>query len=320
MTNNEYVRLEIEGRKREHQEHGKSIMKHYVRVKGWVACARKRLRSIRNKEKKGRHIRYFTLCGRNAMDVLLLEKHDLLFFDGRGFPDVVFCEQDSDIFENIRRVLKRVRGDFKGSFESIVSQSKFIELFPFDIFNLDFTRNCFPNWEQPFSSTLNSIVKIIEEQGNNGSGFDLFVTFRAERSKENEDAVAELKKNMEKNLSEVATFKKEFVKKYGDKGLDSLLKEDYSRFLLITFPKLVVRFGNENNFAVNCSHEYQYSRKYTCWTTGRRLHYTIIKFIFSFKYVPVSRSIAYEVSHMKALEERKCWNQITSTKSIILSR
>jgi len=314
MINDKDIRLEIEGRKREYQRHSRDLKKHYVRVNGWVACARKRLRSIRNEEKTSRYIRYFTLCGIDAMDVLLLEKRNLVFFDGRGFPDVVFCEKDSDIFENIRRILKRVRKDFKGSFEDIVFQSKFIELFPFDIFNLDFTRNCFPKREQPFSSTLGSIVKIIEEQGNKGSEFDLFVTFRAERSRENEDAIAQLKENMEKNFDEVASIKKEFVQKYDDKNLDSLLNEDYSRFLLVTFPKLIVRFGNDNHFTVNCSHEYQYSRQYNCWTTRRRLHYKIIKFIFSFKYIPASGSITQEGPRRTEILES---NYVEETKNSI---
>lgn len=294
MKNGVATRLEIEKRKRENQDHSRDVIKHYVRVKGWVECAKRRLESIREKKTDG-YVRYFTLCGENAMDVFLFEKHNLVYFDGRGFPDVVFCEKDLEIFESIRRILKRGGGDFLGEFEEVVFRPEFAKLFPFDIFNLDFTRNCFPNHEQPFSKTMSSIVKIIEEQGKKDSDFDLFVTFRAERSRENQTAIAQLRENMEKNLGEVAAIKEEFVQKYGDKGLDRLLNKDYGRFLFVTFPKLIVRFGNNSHFTVSCSHEYQYSRRYTHSTTGHKCHYKIIKFIFSFKYVHVAGSIVQEV-------------------------
>lgn len=292
ITNNENVKTEIEERKQEYQRHNRDPKKHYVRVNGWVAVAKKRLESIKNKEKTNRkHIRYFTLCGKDAMDILLFKKHNLIFFDGRGYPDVVFCEEEHESFESIRRILKRVRMDFKGSFEDIVFQSSFINLFPFDIFNLDFTRNCFPRREQPFSTTLRSIVKIIEEQANKASDFDLFVTFRAEQSRENVEAIKQLKENMEKNFEEYDNIKKEFIQKYNNRNLSWLSDRDYSKFLLLTFPKLIVRFGNENHFNVHCSHKYEYPRIYTHRRTGRRLSYKIVKFIFSFEYIPPSWSI-----------------------------
>ena len=76
-------------------------------------------------------------------------------------------------------------------------------------------------------------------------------------------------------------------------------------------PKLIVRFGNDNHFKVNCSHEYKYPRQYIDWNTRQKKHYKIIKFIFSFKYIPVPNSIMQEGPRRKQILESNYIEEIT---------
>src|SRR2546426_11294437 len=203
-------------------------MKHYVRVFGWTSAAKKRLALVRN-----RKLKYFTLCGRQAIDVFLFHQAGLIDFDGKGFPGVCFCESNNSAFASAHEVLGRTLC-WRMDLQDLVEEHSFADQIPFDIINLDFSGTCFPLTDDPFSSTLKSIRAIIELQKR--YDFDLFVTFRAQRSHDNEKAIAELKENMEHNFECYSSLREEFEKRTSS-PLDQLAEKAYADFLLITIPK-----------------------------------------------------------------------------------
>ncbi len=250
-------------KQREHRRDYLDPIKQYVRMHGWVPAAKERHRKITDSGKT--HLTYFTLCAGNAIDVLLFNDQDLIFYDKREFPDVVFCERSTDVYEEIGRKLGRTFG-YRASFEDLILKREtedsidFYLKLPFDIYNLDFSGFCFPRKEPPFSSTLKSIVILIEEleKLENPQGFDMFFTFRAQRSEENEDAIRDLRNNMRDNRNNFPRFNELITQRYGN-NLEGL-QRGYHELLLISLPKYLGRIGNELGFKVSITHRYCYPR------------------------------------------------------------
>lgn len=73
----------MNGRKEVRRDFGDAI-KHEARLKLWLP----ELKALRNS--LGRYLKYFTLPGPKAYDVIKWKNEDLIRFDGKGFPDVCF--------------------------------------------------------------------------------------------------------------------------------------------------------------------------------------------------------------------------------------
>lgn len=255
-----------EEKQREHQQDYTHPEKHYVRKHAWVPAASARLRKV-GAEGRGEYVKYFTLCAKEAIDVFLFAlSENLIELDAREFPGVVFCECYPDQYELIKAKLGRTRG-FLARFEDLVlnrdtpeSEDFYSEL-PFDLYNLDFTGVCFPRTEPPFSRTLEAIVDLIETSGSEPyrQGFDMFLTFRARRSEENEAAIRRLKNNIRDNRNQYQWYEDAFAGRYGE-NLGLLLDGKYHEFLLRALPKLLGRFGKQAGFCVACSHSVCYPR------------------------------------------------------------
>ena len=136
------------------------IVKHFVRLTGWITYADSRLNQKKSKHGNSvRGLKYFTLCGSDVIDIFHLYSHGLLYYDGRSFPDVVFCENKEEAFADASRRLGRTHG-FQAQFESCIRNNQnFQNQFPFDLVNLDFTGVCFPKSEPPYSETLQALTK-----------------------------------------------------------------------------------------------------------------------------------------------------------------
>jgi len=243
--------------------------KHFVRVNGWLPAARMRL-----KKNRRTHLRYFTLCGQRAIDVLHLRREGLLRHDGRGYPELVFCEEDRNTYTQIDRLLRVYKRGFLCPLEKIADEPEFESVFPFDIINLDLTRSCFPKREPPTSSTIKSIARMIESQ--KGINFDLFITFRAESAAENKEAIQILRRNMEQNFKRNPELEDVFLKVTHAEPAQ-LVSQDYVSFIMKCFPKLIIRYGYDNDYLVHCDQEYKYKR-FPPW----RKRYFILKFLFDF--------------------------------------
>lgn len=292
-------RLVRESKQREHERDYTDPVKHFVRKQVWVPVGQARLQTLRH-ERRGESLKYFTLCAKKAIDVHLFGMENLVEFDGRGYPGVVFCECFPDQYSLITASLRRTRG-FLAYFEDLVlerespeSQDFYSEL-PFDVYNLDFTGVCFPKAEPPFSKTLDAIVALIEVLASPPyrEGFDIFLTFRAKRSEENEKAISQLKGNVRENRTQHDWYNDAFVQMHGD-NIGPLL-QTYHEFLLRTLPKLLGKFAKEAGFRVACPHSLCYPRP-----DAQHPQYYIISFVLSFDWVEadvaVRRSIRQPVS------------------------
>jgi hypothetical protein len=277
-------RIIREEKQREHAREYTDPEKHYVRKNVWQPAAIDRLQKLRVREQ--RRLKYFTLCAEKAIDIHYFGISNLIEDrDGLGYPSVAFCECFPDQYEMIAANLGRTRG-FLSRFEDLVldresevSKSFYSEL-PFDIYNLDFTGVCFPSGDSPFSNTLNAIVALIEELGTEKyhRGFEMFFTFRAKRSEENEEAITQLKDNLRDNRDHYGWYNHAFEEKYGDIG--RLLKTRYHEFLLCALPKLIGQFGRRSGFQVACPYRLFYPRP-----NIKKPNYYIISFVLSFDWI-----------------------------------
>ncbi len=267
-------------------------IKHFVRMDGWISKARNRLQILAvNGCARKFGIRYFSLCGKYGLDIFLFQREDLILHNGKGFPSVYYCESDRSDYVTVKERLGQTLGDLR-SFQGQMEQGPFrrhIKETPFDVVNLDFSGVCFPPGDPPFSKTLKSIESLIHLQ--EGHSFDLFITFKALRRSDNEDAIEELTITMNENFAESADIRDKFDNLF-HVSIEQLLAQDYGKFLLVTFPKIIFGFGIDFGFEVECPKKYVYTR--------HRGQYQIIKFLFSFK--SIRRAGSFSRAAVSALD------------------
>lgn len=272
-------------------------VKHYVRIHGWVNMARQRLTKLRNMGIQREYgLRYFSLCGKDGIDIFLFKREELIQDDGRGFPSVFYCELYYANFAEVKPMLGRTQGA-RRTFEDLVHQRWFkdrVKKYPFDVVNLDFSGSCFPWQDHPFSRTLKAIYSLIALQ--KGYAFDLFVTFKALRSAENEEAIQELVANMERNFDQLNGVEERFRVRFNVSPRE-LREGDYGQFLLATFPKIIFGFGSNQGFRVGCPQKFLYRRS----PPSPKPAYQIVKFLFSLEPVDVGQSFSVESRRLEVL-------------------
>lgn len=257
--------------------------KHFVRRNGWLVVAKKRKEAVSSRNETDGYIRYFTLCGREAIDVLLFEKEDIIRSNIRGYPDVCYCDYSRDgpmEFAILKEALGKTKG-FNKKFEDLVNDRTFVDLIknePFDVINLDFCGSCFPKYDAPDSATLRAIERLLQLQS--GISFDLFVTFRARRSEDNSEAIHELEAAMDRNFNDFNKIQVAYNDSVG-RPLNDLSVDDYPYFLLTTVPKVILGFAVNSGLNGKCRCRFCYGRRKKI-DENKFLTYKIIKFIFSF--------------------------------------
>src|SRR3990167_5662651 len=106
------------------------LIKHAARCTLWLPEA-KSLRQNKNKP-----LRYFTLPGKWAYDILFFEKEGIIQKDMRGFPDVRFCDNSPKSYSDAKRLLGNTIGK-KENFQAIkkiISKHASGNQYPFIIF------------------------------------------------------------------------------------------------------------------------------------------------------------------------------------------
>jgi len=275
-----------EEKQSEHERDYTDAEKHYVRKHVWEPAASDRLIKINATE--SRQLKYFTLCAEKAIDVYYFYFKNLIGdYDGLGYPTVAYCECDTGHYETLAANLGRTLG-FHAYFEDLVldqenpKSKEFYSSLPFDIYNLDFTGVCFPRGEPPFSRTLDAIVTLINKLGQPGyrSGFDIFFTFRAQRSEENRDAIRDLKNNLDDNIRSYPWYNDLFI--FRHQSVEELLQSRYHEFLLCSLPKLIGGLSRVAGFQVSCPFSLYYPRP-----NSQNPKYYIVSFVLKFDWVGV---------------------------------
>lgn len=213
------------------------VVKHEARLKLWLPA----LKELRNE--LGRYLKYFTLPGPKAYDVIKWKNEDLLECDGRGFPDVCFCEMDHDNFANAKRILGRTHG-VKARFEDIIQNNQsnrykaFWDLFPFDVYNLDFCGTWFED-EEPLSETFISIIKLVNFHipKRKFNKFLLFLTIRIDMNKTNNRVIEALKSNLILNKKNQRFSNK--IYELAGKDIKTFICNHFYLFIMISIPKLI---------------------------------------------------------------------------------
>ena len=244
----------------------RDVIKHAARELLWLPEAK----SLR--EKKGRFLRYFTLPGKWALDIFFFERNNILEKGSRGFPNVRFCDNNSDSYATAKRLLGNTVGK-RGNFEDLVlnDRKEFWDGFPYDVYNLDFCGTCFPDRQPPFSRTWEAILTVIERHvSGRHFPFILFLTMKALASETSRQAQAELKNNIETNRANP-----EFADEINEAIPDTerFVRRNFADFILISVPKIICHLAE-----AHCDVEIRRRAKYPR-SNGA---YFIAKFVFSF--------------------------------------
>jgi len=214
------------------------VIKHEARLKLWFPVL-KRLHS-----KLKRPLKYFTLAGPKAYDVVLWELKGLLRFDGRGYPDVCFCESRPNNFANAKRLLGNTRG-ILGKFEDVILKpceernKPFWDLFPYDAYNLDFCGTWFERDQPPVSETFKAIEGLIRRhiRLRKFSPFLLFLTIKIDKDMMNPEVIEAFKENINANLRRM-DFHECLIKIVGS-DIEDFIQSRFEDFVMISVPKVV---------------------------------------------------------------------------------
>ncbi len=226
-------------------------------------------------------MRLFTLCGEDALDVQLFANEGLITADARGYPDVSWCEGSQETASVLRAKLGRVRRSYFGRLEDLAKGGTFAKWFPFDMVNLDFTSRPFPRSQPPFNSTWDVVKSVLQEQSRNQTGFELFLTFNADRDPANEEAVHQLVNVVEDNFSSREWAREAFLETADGASPADLSCQEYDKFLLLALPKFLARLAADESMSVSNLGRFAYERR-----PPFRRAYRIVKFVLSLDPMP----------------------------------
>ena len=225
-------------KKREIQDPFGDNIKHEARLRLWLPA----LRQLKS-DLGGRYLKYFTLPGPKAFDVVRWRNEGLIEHSGRRYTNVCFCDNNARNFANATQILSNTPG-VHASFEKVIRgrgnhiYSPFWDLFPFDVYNLDFCGTCFED-NEPLSKTIGSIIELVNAHiRKRGSGkFLLFLTVRIDKSKTDRDVIDELRSNLQsnsqnKNLASV-------IDGLIRSDIDQFIHNRFCDFMLTSIPKLI---------------------------------------------------------------------------------
>ncbi len=248
--------------------------KWYVRDK-WVKYA------LERKTKNQRDfIRLLTLTSTKCYDVEFFKDKGLLQTTETGYtPDsVTFCECNHERYVLIRNRLPGAR-DFFGELEHFVGAGspgftkRAQKWFPYDVINLDYTKPGFRQKGKKTSIMMDTISKIFMIQGFRKQSFTLFLTLPAIRRGNDAGGREQLKECLRSNLGgKYSEFESNFLKKYPGVRFPS-----YREFLLVVVPKLIIRYGQSENFDIQCQER--------CTYIGKGARAVMITFVFDCEYV-----------------------------------
>jgi hypothetical protein len=250
-------------------------VKHFVRVYGWLPAAEKRLHRILSERRSRRFATYFTFPGEYAIDVLLFAEKGIIEETGVGFPSVVYCESRPGVLSEINRRLGKCKGVFPYPFERAVFMRDFASFCPFDIINLDLTKEIFPRNGRPESNAIRAIQQLLWLHENRN--FDLYITFKSSLRETNPHAIKDFKRLTNDNFTNNVKLKDAFVKSCGMES-DELLDSDFTLFWCKSFPKWILEQGLTKNVVGSLIGEFCYARQPQYGEP-----YDIVTFLFSFE-------------------------------------
>ncbi|GEM_PF-433008 len=226
-----------------------SPQKWHIRMR-WIHYASRR------KENSGKnYINLLTLTSAKCYDIKLFQQVGLLLTTDTGYArrSLTFCESHPERYARIRNLLPGAR-DWHGKLEKFVDaghsyvSDRAQRWFPYDVINLDFTKPGFRQKEEKTSITMQTILKIFMIQRLKSHSFTLFVTLPAIEQGNDITGKTELDNCLNSNLDgSYPDVEKNFLQKYPEKAFPN-----YCEFLLFVVPKLIIKYGQSENFDTKC--------------------------------------------------------------------
>lgn len=233
-------------------------VKHYVRIHGWLPIFRRRSEATGT-------VRYLTLCGKEAIDVRYFAQRGVLVRNAErnDYPTLTFIESNQEDYAIIAECLGRVRLGVHAKLEEVLldnghaSHDDLVASFPHDIINLDFCGDIVPNGDHPHSATIKCISRVVELQANSGSEeWHLFLTFRAQRTRTNDEANSQLQGNLLGNLE-----RPELREAYGDRARPTdLVNSNYPEFLRVGIAKVLTHAARNRGYRLAVESSWVYGR------------------------------------------------------------
>jgi len=235
---------------------------------------------IRKDRNKREFIRLLTLTSIKAYDIIFLSKKGLIQTTDTGYSpeSVAFCEKNPERYTRIYNCLPGARG-YQGTFEEFVGAGNIgftdraKKWFPFDVINLDFSGPMFRHEDSNTSKVMDAILKMFMIQEFTKQSFTLFLSVPAVKKWDDETGRKQLSDCLSVNLTsqETTKFKEAFEQKYPSKQINS-----YYQFLLVTVPKIIIKYGQSKNFDVDCLDRFTY--------IGENAQTKMVSFIFDCEY------------------------------------
>src|SRR5262249_25642371 len=106
-------------------DYDNDVIKHHVRLDGWLKAYEYRSKQVRRATNGGRRSRpltYFTFCASNAIDIFMLERAKLIRREKKSsrVENVYFCESKEEDFQKIVSLLGSAEAGFMEQFEEFV--------------------------------------------------------------------------------------------------------------------------------------------------------------------------------------------------------
>ena len=220
----------IIGREREYRD----VEKHWIRKNVWLKTAQ----NIAKHKPHGNPLRYLTLPAYYRIDVSMLLQHGLLQVtekNAEGTAKEIYVaafETDEIKYGRMSGQVPSYKMFGLGKIEDALTDTnnryyqKLLDLFPFDIINLDLTNTLAPRREGPYSKTMRAIEEIFQRQAPHGSKWALFLTFRNMPDQWSDHTLQQLFDNLQKNLNDHALVRETFYKRYQQINVEGLRKEN----------------------------------------------------------------------------------------------
>jgi hypothetical protein len=224
--------------------------KHYVRLNGWLPACRAIKQNLRDEE-----FRYFSLCGKEPFDVMLLFREGILNANWTQ-PNVAICDVEMEALTAAGEALTRAECGPVTKFCSYVEDlilnesnihQQFLGMLPFHVYNFDFTKQIFYHKDPIQTRMWETIERIIELQSTHKKDFDLFITSRSHPPEINRDAVSILLETMNNNVNRIARLS-ELMRGRGINSFDELRNENFTEFFLRALPKQILQTAHDNGF------------------------------------------------------------------------
>ena len=235
---------------------------------------------IRKDRNKRKFIRLLTLTSIKAYDIIFLSKKGLIHTTDTGYSpeSVAFCEKNPERYTRIYNCLPGARG-YQGTFEEFVGAGNIgftdraKKWFPFDVINLDFSGPMFRHEDSNTSKVMDALLKMFMIQEFTKQSFTLFLSVPAVKKWDDETGRKQLSDCLSVNLTskETIKFKEAFEQRHPSEQINS-----YYQFLLVTVPKIIIKYGQSKNFDVDCLDRFTY--------IGENAQTRMVSFIFDCEY------------------------------------